>query len=126
MSIEEYHKTKNTDVALRHVSLKHDDAGYFLSLVYRLEDDKSVELIKLPRVRLPLKMNDIKLRTDSDGFMSVMEADVGFGYTRLYPDKQHACYTIETVTTKTKEMTLEEIEKKLGHKVKIVSDKGGE
>ena len=40
---------------------------------------------------------------------------------RLLPDETDSAFTVKTIKTKTKEMTLEEIEKKLGHKVKIVN-----
>ena len=123
MDIQNICKDKKRDVNLVKANLRHDNSGYYLDLVYRVEDDKTVELYKLPRVRLPLKENDVTIRTDHDGFSYISHANVGFGYLRLHPDKNGVQYTVETIETKTKEMTLEEIEKKLGHKVKIVSEK---
>ena len=47
--------------------------------------------------------------------------DVGFGPARLDVDADGHAYYERVIKTKTKEMTLEEIEKELGHKVKIVN-----
>ena len=45
----------------------------------------------------------------------------GLGDLSLYSDDDGYLYHEKIIEEKTKEMTLEEIEKKLGHKVKIVS-----
>jgi hypothetical protein len=52
---------------------------------------------------------------------TVHTADIGFGDMQLLPDDDGNAYYVRVLETKTKEMTLDEIEKKLGHKVKIVN-----
>lgn len=44
----------------------------------------------------------------------------------LIPDDREHLYYIKCLREKEKEMTLSEIEKRLGHKIKLVSEKGGE
>jgi hypothetical protein len=61
----------------------------------------------------------------SDFCSNQSEVDIGFGYMPLvYEDPRNKIFYTETVIEeKTHEMTLDEIEEKLGYKVKIVSKK---
>lgn len=43
-------------------------------------------------------------------------------FTHLEPDSKGHCFTLTTIKKKAQEMTLSEIEEKLGHKVKIISE----
>jgi hypothetical protein len=64
------------------------------------------------------------IQNDNGNYWNHYYANVGFGpFKMLGADgcECNPCYTMKTIKTKVKEMTLEEIEKKLGHKVKIVN-----
>lgn len=96
--------------------------GYSLDITYLVEDLDRVERYALPRVYLPINKYGFVIDSERIGFEDVVRADVGFGPTKLLRDDKGVCFTVKTIKEKTKEMTLEEIEKKLGHKVKIISE----
>lgn len=116
-------KNANTDVKLKDLTLVKEDGLYFLNAVYTVETGNRIEEHRLPRVSLPISTD--RFAINYGGYPSIacknFQAEIGFGYTTLgsNPDGHH--YIVEHIKTKTKEMTLEEIEKKLGHKVKIVN-----
>ena len=117
---EIYKNQTNAKVSLDTVRLNHDGRdGFSLHMEYIVEDENRVERYIFPYVRLPIQKDRFAITTEF-GFMM---ADVGFGTTRLLPDPDfsNTSFTVKTIKEKTKEMTLEEIEKKLGHKVKIIS-----
>ena len=117
---------KNTKVELSKVEFSEDEQGYYLDLTYTIEDDRSIQTCHIPRLRLPIHRHDFNVTfRESDFYLGSMYyehvADIGFGEMKLLPDKGGNCYYVTLVEEKTKEMTLAEIEKKLGHKVKIVN-----
>lgn len=125
---------KDTDIKLTKAILRKEYKSdeYTLDLTYTLDSPMMIKELHIPRVVIPLNTNFIKInRYDDfqhDDFQSChitqdYFVDLGFGEMRLSPDVNGAAFTIKTVKEKTKEMTLEEIEKKLGHKVKIVNKK---
>ena len=115
----------NEDVQLESVCLNHDDDGYSLNIVYLVEDETCVERYTLSRVRLPINNYSFTIKAEDYGFRRNPKVDVGFGFRELLPDADGFCYIVDLIENKPKEMTLEmtleEIEKKLGHKVKIIS-----
>ena len=105
--------------------LKKDKHGdYYLTVTYNCTDTFG-NTHKLVINDLPLSLYK---RTDfitAEVTRSMFEAterniDIGFGKIRF---GRNTKVTDEIINYATKEMTLEEIEKKLGYKVKIVSDK---
>ena len=110
-------------VDLENLTLNKDKDGYFLSVEYRTETAADIRKIRIPNMRLPINthwfmMSHERGFYDWDTFTA---CDIGFGHMRLDSDKNGCQWYCEIIEEKTKEMTLEEIEKKLGHKVKIVS-----
>ena len=110
---------KDTKAALTKVKLNNDQYGYSLALTYIIENLGEVTELHIPRVFLPFK--DYNLTIERPCAYDDMFADLGFGKVRLLPGDDMNYFTTKVIKTKTKEMTLEEIEKKLGHKVKIVN-----
>lgn len=116
-------------IELKGLKLDKDIGGYFLSATYLIEDLDSIRELYVPNIRLPIWVKDtvINLRAEPMGyFFAESTIDMGFGELPLGKIKDTSCrkpvFFKETVIKeKTKEMTLEEIEKKLGHKVKIVN-----
>lgn len=115
----EFHKDKNGDC--------------YLLLSYTVENsDGSIDQFTFPSVRLNICKHSFSITNDYD--FDTTFIDCGFGKLAL------DCGQVKTREGKTikgvrflketikeapaKEMTLDEIEKKLGHKVKIVNQKG--
>ena len=115
---------KNEKVELKDVKLVKNSYGYCLDMTYRVEDDAMVREVHIPYLQLPISPYIFEIQNDWDEYCSFYTADVGFGPMRMFgtvvKDKGE-CYNIKVIKEKTKEMTLAEIEKKLGHKVKIVN-----
>lgn len=115
---------KKEKVELTDIELIENDHGFCLDMTYRVEDEAEIREFHIPCLKLGISRDGFKITTVDDGFYKTYLADVGFGVTRMLPTKvarKDVCYTMKTIETKTKEMTLDEIEKKLGHKVKIVN-----
>lgn len=124
---------------LENLVLHHDKKSneYYLSAEYYAEDDKGIYKIEIPHIVLNVRTDrlpgvteflcDPPVAVSYAPPMRVREVDLGFGGLRLGTAKHSAFgeryYTITTIKEKTQELTLEEIEKRLGHKVKIVSEK---
>lgn len=117
MSFQTIGKDKNTDMKLTKAKLYEDEVGYSLALTYRVESLDQVSEVHIPRVALKLKNGPITIEQDC----GMAYIDVGFGMTPVLKGFTGTYFTTKVIETKTKEMTLEEIEKKLGHKVKIVN-----
>lgn len=115
-------------VSVKDVKLVRNDNDYALDITYIADAPDRVEELHIPRVVLPINPERVRIsETIDDHFCGpycppahIFRADLGFG---SMPIELHdgAAFTIKTIKEKTKEMTLEEIEKKLGHKVKIIS-----
>ena len=121
---------------LEKLALHHDKKTnkYYLSAVYYAEDDKGKYKIEIPNIKLNVRTD--RLPNISEFLVDhhyiapptyVQEIDLGFGSLRLGICQGGAfkgsTYIMTTLEEKTQELTLEEIEKKLGYKIKIVSEK---
>lgn len=107
-------------VTLKNVELVEEKTGeIYLDLTYRCEDDKHIKEVHMPRVRLDLSWNgDIDL---GDERATICLGDDN--RYELYDTNTEARFTIRIIEEKVQELTLTEIEKKLGYKIKIVNDK---
>lgn len=99
--------------------------GPYFHVTYQVETLDKIEEIDIPKMFLPITSERLIIRGDRYGYGIFgnidYTANLGFGDMRLVPDDLGVCYTRKTINEKTREMTLAEIEKKLGHKVKIVN-----
>lgn len=106
---------------LDHVELFEDERGeYFLRLEYLGEDETEYYRMIFPKVALNLPKQGITMeRRCIEGYVFLM-----FGETehQCFPDEKGNYFYREIVKFKTIDLTLEEIEKKLGHKVRIISE----
>jgi hypothetical protein len=121
-----FHNIKENTIKLTGAILRKDYilGEYSLDLTYVLDSPTMTQELHIPRIAIPLNPNNIKIKADCDCVVGApvrYYADLGFGEMKLLPDKNGAAFTITTIEEKPKEMTLDEIEKKLGYKVKIVS-----
>lgn len=116
--------------ALKHIYLdvKRDKEGLieevYLYLKYLQETEKGIYEHKYEHILLPIKTNDLPVIKPGliciNPMLRDFVLDAGFGDC-AFRTKDH---TVRVIEEKTKEMTLDEIEKALGHKVKIVKEKG--
>ena len=117
------------EVKLKKFTLEQDDRGYYLAATYRVEDDHAIREIEIPKIRLNLdeKRFRIDIENDPCACYKVGRVDLGFGELPLDWEKNKDgltyLFTDRVLHEKYTEMTLDEIEKKLGYKVKIVSKK---
>lgn len=113
---------------LKDLSLHFDEFEgakiYYLKAVYEYEDERGIYELTVPHMELPVDDNCI-LTTEhasiSTRCMNVW-ANIGFGNLRVKNDDD-VPYFIKELKKKTHKMTVEEIEKKLGYKIEIVSEK---
>lgn len=121
---------------LKNIELFEEDGQYYLKLKYIVEHEHRTEEIEIPKARVPFnKKAPIELTQSveacdiHDHFnFPRQECYLHTGYNNsleLKPgntsEASHAFYIVKTIKEKAKEMTLDEIEKKLGHKVKIIN-----
>lgn len=112
-------------VQLEELELCKDCGGYFLKAKYTVENDIEKKEIRFPRIRFDVSLHHLSIN-HRDAHMYI---DMGLANTELILDTgcdektgYPAKIIHETLEEKTKEMTIAEIEKKLGHKIKIVGE----
>ena len=109
-------KLKPQNVEDINISFNKDINSYVINISYRHTDrEGNVDIINIRD--LPIT---IKSYPDFSSNITC-EIDLGFGSLKFYPGI--TSYEINRIHTATKEMTIEEIEKKLGYKIKIVKEK---
>lgn len=95
--------------------------NFYLEVSYLCENEKEVRQVVYPKIELPIIQNSIP-EIEYVGFEPSI--DFGFGPLNLKNTDINGqqCYVYsDQVKTKTIDMTVEEIEAKLGHKIRIVA-----
>ena len=98
------------------------EIGYVIDISYRRTDKNgNVDIISISDI--PIYIANYPIIDNQFTFYGCCDTyiDLGFGKLQFHPTKTK--HETRRIYTAVKEMTLEEIEKKLGHKIKIVSDK---
>lgn len=106
---------------------------WYMSAIVEVENESKVEEYRFPKIRLHNKSSEMQVnRSLTNPFDCWYDTTVnlGFGQFECFYGKDpkgvaagEGIYFMETIKEKTQELTLEEIEKKLGYKVKIVTKK---
>lgn len=109
----------NVKLDLIELTLGQDGLGYYLSPRYRLETEKSIREIYIPKARLNVNCHDLVV--DLNTFTNNYRCNLIPGGLELYADAEGHAYYDTVIKEKTYDMTLEEIEKKLGYKVRIIT-----
>lgn len=119
---------------LKEIKLYEENENYFLSVVYQREDDSHITELTIPKIALPFRNKyapDIYL----DRCYSSYPADLpieewyipisgkGLRVCEDEVDNNRVYFYEKILKEKSVRMTMEEIEKKLGHKVEIVQTK---
>ena len=111
------------DLQLHKGNYKEGGCGYYLSAEYIKETNDGIYSINIPEMKLDINHHGFIYKVEPfDRLMFYPNAtvDIGFGDLKL-PYHNHI---IETkIEDKVHKMTVEEIEKGLGYKVEIVSEK---
>lgn len=113
------------DLKLKDLQLYKENDKYYLAAVFDQEDEAGFYEISVPKILLPIAPNcsiDIDVGTTLFGVILNDIVTVDFGIVRLYAepfDNERNFYTQKLISEKTHEMTLEEIERELGYKIKL-------
>ena len=114
---------------LKGIQLFEEYGQYYLKLKYILEDEHSVRELEIPKVELPFNAALYPYIYSKFSYGSENRYTLQSSYgepLNIRPIKPLArnpvCYTETVIKEKHKEMTLAEIEKKLGYKIKIVAE----
>lgn len=122
---------------LKSVGLYKEKGEYFLKIVYEEEDEKGVYKTTFPKVALDIPTSHYNMNLDrrdiyGDSYILgswdtyTFLTRRGAGLELHNSEFGHGIKLTETVKEKTQELTLGEIEKRLGYKVKLVSKKKGD
>ena len=118
---------ENADkVELKNLNLKKDFGGYYLTAKFQVEDAHSIRELDIPRIRLSIVPNEVYIHSIDSDFETNAYINLGFGKLPLdygISNGYQAFYTEKILEEKYTEMTMDEIEKKLGYKVKIMNKK---
>lgn len=108
---------------VKSASLYVNDGEWYLDITYIIESDLQVKEVRFPKVRFPIE-HGILTETPNRGLCVSPDMFLyvpGEGNLRIRETMEGYLYTERIISEKRKEMTLNEIEKALGYKVKIVS-----
>ena len=114
-------KLESQSVEDVNISFNKDINSYVIDISYRRTDrEGNVDIISIRD--LPIHIKPYPDITRSIAYCGCETSiDLGFGSLEFYPGV--TSYETRRIHTATKEMTIEEIEDKLGYKVKIVGNK---
>lgn len=123
-------------IKVKKANLYKEDDKWYINATYFYEDDRYKKEINIPKIHIPLEQfeGDVDMTYSDTPFrrnpclveyqarfgnliMPLELADVGLKGQEPVP------YTEKIIEEKTQEMTIDEIEKKLGYKIKIVNKK---
>lgn len=113
---------------LKDIQLYEENGNYYLRLKYLCEDDTSIFEMEIPKVDIRFNkniypsLNYSRYRDDREectlsNFRGSLQVHPG-----ETSEANHVFYTIKTLEEKHIELTVSEIEKRLGYKIKIVSE----
>ena len=121
---------KNTideKITNQNFELYKEDDQYFLRMDFKYENDHGFYRGHVDKIKFDLHLNRVeytdfgnnksaiaKIYIPSAGYINPINFDI-------FPDSNGHFLTIDCIEEKVQEMTVEEIEKKLGHKIKIIS-----
>lgn len=115
-------------IKLKSVALVEENNQFYLDAVYDKENDGIKSEIHIPRIEIPfIRSDDLVMNQTVDSFCAgrgeIVEMDIDVGRGSLFlsktkgPNGRDVFFWEQYLE---REMTVEEIEKVLGHRVKIV------
>lgn len=113
-------KLESQNVEDINISFNKDINSYVINVSYRHTDrEGNVDIISIRDLPITIKPYPDFTYPDFSSNITC-KIDLGFGSLDFYPGI--TSYEINRIHTVTKEMTIEEIENKLGYKIKIVTN----
>lgn len=106
---------------LEEATLYKEDVNYYFRLVYLFEDKNELARITFPKVEAGIPTSTLRFNMPFMEIMGLSFITVRDNEHAVYADKNGNAVYYDVLETKVQEMTLEEVEKELGHKVKIIS-----
>lgn len=115
---------------LKNIELFEEKGQYYLKLKYIIEDERRIKELEFPKVGIPFNKN-VYPNVDThwsyaNRSCSLRAGCYGVESLPILPgetsEANHVYYTEKTIKEKQTEMTIAEIEKKLGYKIKIVAE----
>ena len=103
---------------LEKVNLIKDEMRYFLNMSYIINTEHNVSRMAF-NLELPITITGFDIPCIGENSKPI-QINVGFGPLNVQN------YTLEILKEKKVDMTLAEIEKRLGYKISLVSEKNGE
>ena len=124
-------------ITIKNAKLYEKRGKFYIDVTYFRETDAEVQEIHIPKLYIPLvnSSGGLYIYTDwMDDYIGASTRKTVYCLNHFYPEcGEHglricenddgAPYTIRVIEKKTQEMTIEEIEKKLGYKIKVVAKK---
>lgn len=99
---------------------------YYLKAVYEHKTKFRKTECTIPKIYLPVNFGEPAFKIPIPHCRHIVDEnfiDLGFGDLLMVRDKDNVIFTEKVIEEYPQKMTLSEIEKKLGHKVEIVSEK---
>ena len=114
-------KAESQEVEDINISFNKDISSYVINISYRHTDrEGNIDIISIRDLPISIKPYPDLIRNVSyHGCETTI--DLGFGILDFYPGITN--YETRRIYTETREITIEEIEKELGYKIKIVNNK---
>lgn len=104
---------------LKSLTLIKENDRYYLSAVYLVEDDNGTWELSYPRIELTINKNFAPLLSaDCDEIV----INLGFGNLPLREIRENTYAEKKLIEEKIHDMTVSEIEKALGYKVRIIEE----
>ena len=119
---------------VKEAHLYEENDSYYLDVRYEIEDQQCIKEIHIPKVRIPLEAADLEHTWQSVYGGTAESTDFVLPYKNLscyqgvakfegLNDLYNVAYGIRVIKEKKTDMTIEEIEAKLGYKIRIVNKK---
>lgn len=110
---------------IKSAKLYKEDDKYYLDLTYRIEKDRKIEEMWIPKVRLPIEKGtcgSFRLGMQT-AFVLDCSNSVHLPLEERKDEYGEFAFRTMVVEELPEELTIEEIEKRLGHKIRIVNNK---
>lgn len=109
---------------LTNLELYQEDNKYYLRAEYEIITKTCKKKLTIPKIYLPTNMLYPNIEFAVPSLTSSnTTVDLGFGRMKMIQDTDGSVFITKIIEEYPQKMTLEEIEKKLGYKIELVSKK---
>lgn len=125
--VRNIYKSSDTKITNQNFELYKENGEYYLKIDFDYENEYGFYKGRANKVKFNLLLNSIECKRLGSSqwaqaeFLVPMEDSCDRCLLDIGIDDENNLFTIELVKEKVHEMTVEEIEHKLGHKIKVVS-----